>query len=387
MSVFTARTEISIEADRFILNGVPTLEGRVHGGTSVAGLLLNSRMANATFDDDNPLTRPLWAYPDTGEWDAERNTDEFVAMLPAYAAFGLNCVDINLQGAAPLGYYRNTPSAIEAILTEVRRHTPDATQAAVWAGVAGTQSQPWASSGFDATGSPKPAHLGRAARIIEAADALGMAVCLGVFYFGQDERLVDETAVCRAVDETVRWLLTRGYSNVILEINNECDIPRYEHEILCPPRVHELIEQVRDTTLDGRRLLVGTSFTRHQLPPNRVVSASDFILLHGNGMDDPREVGERVDAVRALAQYRGQPVMFNEDDHFDFGAEISNATVALAHRAGWGYFDPASGAGGSLAFGDYRNGYQNPPINWSATSTPRKQAFFDFVAAVSGATH
>ena len=29
-------------------------------------------MANAVFDDSNPATRNLWAYPDTGEWDADR---------------------------------------------------------------------------------------------------------------------------------------------------------------------------------------------------------------------------------------------------------------------------------------------------------------------------
>ncbi len=36
----------------------------------------------AIFDDLNPDTRLRWVYPDTGEWDPERNVREFVAMLP-----------------------------------------------------------------------------------------------------------------------------------------------------------------------------------------------------------------------------------------------------------------------------------------------------------------
>ena len=67
---------------------------------------MNSRMVQATFDDENPLTAPMWAYPDTGRWDAERNSAEFVAMLPRYRAHGLLAVTLNLQGAAPPGYFR-----------------------------------------------------------------------------------------------------------------------------------------------------------------------------------------------------------------------------------------------------------------------------------------
>ena len=63
-----------------------------------------------------------------------------------------------------------------------------------------------------------------------------MVVILGYFYFGQDERLVDESAVCRAVDDATRWVLESGYGNVLIEINNEANIRRYEHEILQPHR-------------------------------------------------------------------------------------------------------------------------------------------------------
>ena len=60
-----------------------------------------------------------------------------------------------------------------------------------------------------------------------------MAPILGIFYFGQDERLRDEAAVKRGLREALEWLLHNGYRNVLVEINNECNI-RYDHEILRP---------------------------------------------------------------------------------------------------------------------------------------------------------
>lgn len=78
------------------------------------------------------------------------------------------------------------------------------------------------------------------------------------------------------------------------------------------------------------------------------------------------------------------PIVFNEDDHFDFDRPANNFTAALSRHASWGYFDPGEAAGGGQAFGDYRNGYQNPPIDW-LIGTARKRAFFDFLAEVTGA--
>ena len=47
------------------------------------------------------------------------------------------------------------------------------------------------------------------------------------------------------------------------------------------------------------------------------------------------------------------------------------------------YFDPGEGAGGRAAFGDYVEGYQNPPINWGI-NTKRKAAFFEALRGVTG---
>ena len=345
-------------------------------------MLLNSRMANAIFDDANPATRFLWRYPDTGRWDADRNTDEFVRCLPLYRAHGLTAVTVNLQGGAPFGYYR--ADRFRRLLAERQVAYTDAE---MWRGLPGPDSQPWHNSPFAAGGTlaAKPGgHLGRLSRILRRADELGMVVVLGIFYFGQDERLRDEAAVCRAVEEACGWLLQQGWRNVVIEINNECDVPRYEHEILQPHRVHELIARAQRVTRDGERLLVGTSYGGGRIPGAAVCAASDFIMLHGNGVDDPRRIAAMVDGTRALPAYAGQPILFTEDDHFDFDRPHNNFAAALSRRAGWGYFDPGPGAGGGLSPGNYVDGYQNVPIDW-AINTPRKRAFFDLLRQVTGA--
>ena len=77
------KTVVTIEGDAFHINGAPTYAGRTYGGRKIEGLLLNARMVQGVFDDLNPETRALWDYPD-GPWDPDRNTDEFVAAMPAW---------------------------------------------------------------------------------------------------------------------------------------------------------------------------------------------------------------------------------------------------------------------------------------------------------------
>ena len=79
-------TRISIDGQKFLINGVPLHQGRTYKGKPVEGLLFNCRMVQAIFDDENPETAGNWAYPDTGKWDPERNVDEFIAAMPDYLA-------------------------------------------------------------------------------------------------------------------------------------------------------------------------------------------------------------------------------------------------------------------------------------------------------------
>ncbi len=238
-----------------------------------------------------------------------------------------------------------------------------------------SKDQPWEVSAFESDGTPRPAYFDRMARILNRLDELGMVAIVGLFYFGQDERLADEAAVVRAVDETVSWLLEGGWTNVLLELNNECDVPHYDHPILQPQRVHELIARVARTTVNDRRLLVGTSYGGGSIPSDAVVAASDFVLIHGNGVEDPARIAAMVDKVRALPNYRSMPILFNEDDHFKFDEPMNNFMAALSRGASWGFFDPGES--------NYRDGYQCPPVNWGL-NTARKQAFFALAREVAG---
>jgi hypothetical protein len=103
-------------------------------------------------------------------------------------------------------------------------------------------NQPWHNSAIRADGSLRPDYMARLEKIIDRADELGMVIMLGIFYFGQDQRLEDDEAVKRAVVNTVDWIVQRGYTNVLVEIANECDNGSYDRDIIKADRVHELIE-------------------------------------------------------------------------------------------------------------------------------------------------
>jgi hypothetical protein len=335
-------TQVTIEGEKFFIDGEPTYPVRTFRGYEIEGLLLNSRMVQATFDDANPETRAMWAYPDTGEWDPERNVEEFLAALPTYRDHGILAVTVNFQGGSPQGY---------------------------------SKAQPWINTAFTPDGEFKPAYLERMRRILDRTDELGMAVILGIFYFGQDEHLKDEAAVIRALDNGVNWVLERGYQHVLIEVDNECDVPRYEHPILQPGRVAELIERVKGITRNGRRLLAGTSYGGGRIPHEPIVRASDFLLVHGNGVSDPNRIAEMVEQTREVPGYRPMPILFNEDDHFDFDKPLNNFMAAVSRGASWGYFDPG--------LSNYQDGYQCPPVNWGL-STERKQQFFQLVKEMTG---
>jgi hypothetical protein len=339
------KTIVSIVGEDFHINGKPTYEGRTWKGHRIEGLLMNARLVQSVYDDLNPETKNLWAYPDTGTWDAERNVSEFIAAMPEWKAHGLLCIATNLQGGSPEGY---------------------------------SQTQPWRTGAYEADGSLRPEFANRMRRVLDAADENGMVVMLGYFYFGQDEHLKDEAAVIRAVDVTTSWLLDGGWRNVVVEINNESDLKGYDHAILRADRVHELIKRVAGTSRDGRRLLVTTSYSGGKVPKENVVRASDFLLLHGNGVKDPKRISRMILQTRAVPGYKPMPILFNEDDHENFDQPSNNFAAAVAGRASWGWFDYRR-KGES-----FDHGYQSPPVNWGIGSD-RKRSFFNYLAEITGA--
>ncbi len=346
------KTVVSIEGENFVINGVVTLKGRTLNGRSLEGLLPNARLVQGVFDDLNPETRHLWKYPDTGLWDADRNTNEFIAAMPAWRSRGLLAFTLNIQGGSPTGY----------------------------------GNKGWINPGFGRDGALRTDYFSRLERILTRADDLGMVVILGLFYFGQDEHLENEAAVLRAVDATVDWVFAKNYRHVMIEINNECNSKAYDHEILGPDRVHELIDRVkiRRHPVDGYRLHASTSYTGRRIPLPNVVAAADFLLLHGNGVDDPAVITSMVDSTRRVRGYRPMPILFNEDDHFDFEKPVNNMLAAFTAGASWGFFDFRK-RGATLADGDptFHEGFQSVPVDWGISSQ-RKKDFFMLLSRLSG---
>jgi hypothetical protein len=342
-------TTVAIDQDRFFINGRPTYEGRTWRGHRIEGLLLNSRMVQGIFDDLNPRSRGAIAYPD-GPWDAERNTREFVAAMEQWRRCGLLSFTINLQGGNPRAYAKD---------------------------------QPWINSAFDPDGTLRDDYTARLALILDRADELGMAPMVGYFYFGQDEVLADEAAVVRATDNATDWLIEMGYANVLVELCNESDNSGYDHAILKADRVHELMETVKARSAGkiagpAGRLLVSASMCGRRIPRDSVIRASDYVLLHGNGVKDPRIIHEMVAEARSLGSYAGQPIVLNEDDHFDFDREDNNFVAAVSSYASWGYFDYRFAGEG------FEDGYQSVPCDWGINSA-RKRGFFGLLAEMTGA--
>lgn len=337
------RTAVAIQGDNFYINGQATYAGRSWNGHSIEGLLFNARMVQGIFDDLNPETRATWNYPDTGRWDPERNTDEFVAAMPEWRRHGLLAFTINLQGGSPQGY---------------------------------SKQQPWLNSAFAPDGSLRPAYMSRFTQIVDRADELGMVVIVGYFYVAQAAHFNDEAAILRATDNATHFLLKHGWRNVMVEVDNECDVG-FRYPILKPERVSELIERVKRTRNRGRRLLVGTSFRGAAIPNEGVVRSSDFLLLHGNGVSQPARIAEMVRETRAMPGYTPKPILFNEDDHYDFDRSENNMTAAISEHASWGFFDyRRSGE-------SFENGFQSVPADWKIDSE-RKRGFFDLLSRITG---
>lgn len=336
------QTVVSIQGEKFLINGIPTYQGRKWNGYPIEGLLMNSRMVQGIFDDLNPETAGRWAYADTKKWDPDRNTDEFVEAMESWYAHGLLAFTINMQGGSPLGY----------------------------------GNKGWINSAYDAKGELHPAYMARLERIMDKANQIGMAPILGLFYNDQEDLLEDEAAVLNAVDNVTDWLFAHDYRHVIIEINNECNL-KYRHEILQPPRIHEVIEYIQAKQQNGHRYLVSTSYSGRQIPRKNVVAVADFLLIHGNGVKDPAMIPEMVRKTKEVKGYTPKPILFNEDDHFDFDKPVNHMVLAVQSYASWGLFDYRK------RNESYESGFQSVPVDWQIGS-PRKKAFFNRMAEITG---
>jgi hypothetical protein len=350
-------TAVSIDGTGFQINGVPTYEGRVYKGRSVEGLLLNSRMIQAIFDDENPQTAERWRYPDTGEWDPDRNTDEFCAALPEYRRHGLLGVTVGLQGGGSI-------------------YTPDV-------------YDQYECSAYEPDGTFRPPYFDRLKRVLAAADECGMVVIVNYFYWKHALRLESEKTMKRISEEVTGWLLETGHQNILVDVFNEAS-KHWKMESFAEENLHRWIELVQGTALNGRRLLVGISTLGGQaLPTGRWAELEDISMPHGNGLQ-PEQLGEKLKRFKDGEAYqkRPRPILVNEDSVF-----VENLEAAVAEGASWGFYCQGYGS----VYQDRMNwktharedryedlsGYQTLPVNWGI-NTPIKKAFFDRVLEITG---
>jgi len=332
---------VSISGEDFLIDGELTYSGMRYHGASVAGLLLNSRMVQGIFDDENPRTRTLWRYPDADDYDAERNTREFVAAMATWREHGLLAFTVCLQGG---GAIFDKPFPYDEYLN----------------------------SAYDPAGQLKPAYMGRLEAILDRAAELKMAVILGLAYFGVDHRYLEgPDAVRRMADEVVSWLAVRDYRHVLIEIANERTEIRTQSE---PVSVDELIPHIKQRSQqeypDGFTLLCSTSGGGGWLPSDDLIELMDFILVHGNGQT-PADHLRMIENLRSREVFKQapKPIVFNEA-HTD----LECLRVCVENHASWGYFDQGNA--------NYRDGYQTPPVRWDL-NTETKRAFFDLVRVIS----
>jgi hypothetical protein len=350
------KTCVSIKADAFFVNKYFTYRGRVlkrgEGEKAkehkIEGLLFNFRAVNAIFDDLNPATRSRWAYPD-GPWDPERNTRAFIDALPYWRRSGVCAFTVNLQGGSPEG--------------------------------STGRAQPWQNSAYTREGRLRADYMSRLESILEYADEHAWVVILGLFSPGQDQHVWDERSVLRGVDAVTDWLLERKYTNVLIEVSSACSDRQYDHDILTEDRVDELVERVQQRSQDkvdspAGRLLVSASMGGGVLPPRRLLRVSDFALLHGRTVDDPGRITRLVEYTRNRMTDPKKPILFNQDDHYDFESSENNLTAAALAYAGWGFHDyrrPGE---------NFHQGLDTPPIDWRIYSL-RKYRFLKCLARIT----
>jgi len=284
---FDPKTAISIDRVSFRINGELTYKD--HKPES-HGRLMNVRMVNSVFDDENPKTRP-------DGFDPKANADSFIKSMDQYKSKGILAFTINLQGGFP-GYEGAINSAFK----------PD--------------------------GGLKDEYMARVSHVIESADEREMVIILGLFYQRQDQILENENAVRRATVNAVKWVQEKGYKNVMIEIANEYPHGGFDHKIIKDPYGEAELIGIVHSTVPG--LLVSTSGIGDGLFHPKLCEVADFILIHGNGCN-PDEYDSKVNALKKY----GKPIVFNEDwcfsdDPRGISDAVQKVTSAFKAGASWG---------------------------------------------------
>lgn len=269
-----AVTRVGLAGTDWIINGEVT-----NPDSAAEGLLTNTRMVNATFEDRQ---RP--------DFDPNANTGEFIAAIPDYVAHGVNAFTLNLQGGMP-GYEGSVNSA------------------------------------FNPDGSLRSEYMDRVERAIRACDQHGAVVILGFYYQRQHKILDGEAAIRAGVVNAVGWIQEKGFTNVVVEVANEYGHPGFGESIIRDPEGQAGLVRLAKQT--APELLISTSGLGTGFVHPVVAEACDFVMPHWNGTR-VEDIPARVDVLK---QY-GKPVVCNEDAK---DGEEAVAALLATVRSGAGY--------------------------------------------------
>lgn len=333
--------ELTIREGSFYQGGAPTYTagaGFPRADERLAGLLLNHRVINGIFDDLSDTHdydgdgRDDWAYPDTGRWDPERNTDLFVQAMPFWREHGVIAFTIGLQGGNPF-ISSPPPKGLSVEAVDASAFAPD--------------------------GSLRPAFMARLGRILDQAKKLDMVPIVNYFYQGANRR-VREECIEAAIENATLWLLERGSGaqGLIIDLANECPSGRY-WPALQLPHIHNLIYYLKDTvdlysnrTGREQHVYVGASLLPpYSIPeniariPDAFLRAVDLLLPHGNKLSTA-QIREGISALRERAYVvsgKMLPIVFNEDIQEtpqdlsqDSGGDLEHLQVCIEEHVSWG---------------------------------------------------
>lgn len=302
------KTNLSIQGEKFLIND-KLIYSEIDGSNPNAhGLLMNARFIQGVFDDKADRAR----YNRFGrKFDPEQHTDDMIAALPEWYKYGLRAITVGFQGGGPC--------------FTVNNDTID--------------NNPFGEDGTTLD----PAYAARMDRVIRAADELGMVVIVSYFYASQTQRLRDGKAVRNAVTTASNFLRDGGYTNVIIEVANEHDVPPFlDHPLVYEPEgVAALCDLAR---AESGGLPVGCS-GRGGSVYQEIAEASDVIIIHGNGCSRQR-LYNMIEKVRSWELDR--PIVCNEDSQ-----AIGQMEVTYKTQTSWGYYNNMT--------------KQEPPADWSVT--------------------
>ena len=289
------KTNLSIKGKQFHINGKPAYSEIPGANPDSLGLLWNQRLIQGVFDDK--IDRRRFDLFKDGVFDPERNTDNLVAALPKWQAYGMRAITVGFQGGWPVKC----------------------------ADVSDIDNNPFGSDGTRLDDS----YACRMDKIIRAADELGMVVIVSLLYWAQCNRIKDGRSVVNAVKTGAKFLREGGYCNVILEVANEYNIEPFRAHPMAhsPEGMAQLIQIARE---HSGGLPVGSS-GGGGMADREVIEESDVAIIHGNGLTR----GEYYDFLNRVKEWAGdKPILCNEDSPC-----CSRVGVGLETYTSWGYYN------------------------------------------------